>query len=697
MDNRSINSSPQYAHQAYDNTSKNSHPVKQHETLHLSGKEHTVSKAKTWGSKLCRALFSLGGLISRPKHHHDQQTHMERSTPTQNPISDRKVTKAPKNSASHSTRPLPPKPEPFTSSKPTSSPRPSKTELPVSSNPVGSNPVSSNQYENVKFSKTMNISSPDKPATQELSSSSGRKIQESISSLFSLLESLPSELNKVFPERAMDQESIDNFKELAGKSKTIGSDKSLNHPDNQTKEAKQFKSVAAPKYKNIHCHKDFCASSGNKYHATHINMPNGRYIAAQGPTGTTEENFLHLLRENDAPISVALIGHGDLTYKDGRQKNLLQVGPEDIGKPKTIPAQVDDSGNVISKEFEIELLETTEVPEHNFRIDKLKIDGKTHFRINEMGWKDFSAGNPARLVAIPLIVEMLRQQPEVVDRSGEPIVVNCNAGVGRTGTFITANDTVRQYLEQDGHYEPNFDNKILDARERRNNFVQTDGQYSTLNCIHKNLPTIVEPIIEALGMKKSSRPQGAFTKTQSPVDNGLDTSMTSSSSPDYANLNDSEYSTVSGTQVSRLLDGFNEAKIINNKFQNEAELVSKLEKLSMEDLRSLIAPGKQNSLSHNITDNSIKNKAILLVASAYGKKKATKYIQEFKNDFQKAKETIKKEYEKRNNATHNAIKNAALQEVDRQLALNQPPATSKPGIFGSENPYVNLRDYNKSR
>lgn len=686
MDNRPVNSSPQHTHQTHDNASKNSHPVGQHETLHLPKKGYTVGKPKIWGLKLCRALFSLGGLIHRPKKYFDQLIDEKRTTPTQNPISDRRVTNPKENSDSHSTRALPPKPEPFTSSKPAPSPRPSKTEL----------PVSGNQYENVKFPETMDVSSPDKPATPGLSSR-GKITQESISSLFSLLESLPPELNKVFPERATDQESIDNFKELASKSKTIGSDKSLNHPDNRTKEAKQFKSVAAPKYKNIHCHKDFCASPGKKYHATHINMPNGRYIAAQGPTGTTEENFLHLLRENNAPISVALIGHSDLTYKDGRQKNLLQVGPEDIGKPKIIPAQVDDSGNVISKEFEIELLETTEVPEHNFRIDKLKIDGKTHFRINEMGWKDFSAGNPARLVAIPLIIEMLRQQPEVVDRSGEPIVVNCNAGVGRTGTFITANDTVRQYLEQDGHYEPNFDNKILEARERRNNFVQTDGQYSTLNCIHKNLPTMAEPIIEALGMKKTSRPQEALTKTQSPVDNDLNTSITSSSSPDYANLNDSEYSTVSGTQVSRLLDEFNEAKITNNKFQNEAELVSKLEKLSMEDLRNLIAPGNQTSLSRNIPDNIIKNKAILLVASAYGKKKATKYIQEFKNDFQKAKEAVRKEYERKNSTTYNAIKNAALQEIDRQLALSQPPETSEQETLESENPYVNLKDHNKSR
>lgn len=123
-------------------------------------KGYTVGKPKIWGLKLCRALFSLGGLIHRPKKYFDQLIDEKRTTPTQNPISDRRVTNPKENSDSHSTRALPPKPEPFTSSKPAPSPRPSKTEL----------PVSGNQYENVKFPETMDVSSPDKPATPGLSS-----------------------------------------------------------------------------------------------------------------------------------------------------------------------------------------------------------------------------------------------------------------------------------------------------------------------------------------------------------------------------------------------------------------------------------------------------------------------------------------------------------------------------------------------
>ena len=213
-------------------------------------------------------------------------------------------------------------------------------------------------------------------------------------------------------------------------------------------------------------------------------MPNGQYIAAQGPISRTEENFLHLLKENKSPISVALIGEGDLRYtsgsRAGTEKIMVKLGPIDVGRPQTIPAQKNENGNTIAEAFEIELIETIEIPSLDFRIDKLKLDGETHFRVSEMGWKDFSAGNPARLVAVALIVEKLRHNPEVADRIDERIVVNCNAGVGRTGSFITTDDTIRQYLEQDGQFESDFDQKILGARARRNNFVQTDGQYLSL-------------------------------------------------------------------------------------------------------------------------------------------------------------------------------------------------------------------------
>lgn len=705
MDNRPVNTSPQNTHRGM-NTTLGTDSASQKEMLQLSGKHYKVSKAVIWGLKLCRTLFSLGGTIKRPENYFNRLIDEKQNGPQQKPITERNVTHTQISSGFDYNRPLPDRPLPDRPLPPTPGPQITANPSLVQRLPVRDTIDDSNQYQygDDEFPESMDVFDPSlskATANQELSPE-GKDIQHSVLSAFSLLENLPPELNRVHPEEAEDEKSINGFKSLKKQSNKIAipPEKSLNSPDNKTEEADRFRSIADPKYRNIHCHKEFCASTTYQYHATKIDMPNGKYIAAQGPISTTEENFLHLLKENNSPISVALIGEGDLRYtrgpRIGTEKNMLKIGPIDIGRPQTIPPQKDENGNVIAEAFEIELVETIDIPSLNFRIDKLKFDGETHFRVSEMGWKDFSAGNPARLVAVALIVEKLRQNPEVVDRIDERIVVNCNAGVGRTGSFITTDNTVRQYLEQDGHFESDFDQKILDARARRNNFVQTDGQYSTLNTVHQNLAAIAEPIIDALEMRKLPESQEAFAETQLPVDvNDDNTSVISGSSSISEESTDSEYASVSGTQFSRLFDEFNGSEIINDKFKNEAELVSKLEGLSIANIRRLIVSGDKNSVARNISDNNIKNKAITLVASIYGKKKAVKYISDSDNDFQKAKEKVENEYKTKNNETHTRVKNAALQEINRQSAINQPPAIPEQKSFEPETPYENYQGYRR--
>nr|MDT0250748.1 protein-tyrosine phosphatase family protein [Endozoicomonas sp.] len=627
MDSKPVNSSTPKNDHHLSNDKANKESIHLNEKITIDGKEHKVSKPVIWGLKLCRALLSVFGLFKKAENYLKNLIDENRSTPQQKTLSERSITKT-KDGKGVTSKRLP--------------------------------------KDNIEFKKL-------------------------IPSTFSSLKELPESLNKAFPEKAEDETLINGYQKLAKQSRNlkISSSNSLNSKENTSEEANQFRKTAVPKYKDIHCHKDYCPAPGNTYHATKIAMPHGDFIAAQGPVTATVDNYIRLINSNDAPVSLALIGEGDLRYKNDKEKNLSRIGPKEIGQPQKIPEQKDNNGNVIAKAFEIELVESFDIADLDFRIDKFKIDGKTHFRVNEMGWKDHTAGNPARLVAVALIVEKLRQHPEVADRAEQPIVVNCNAGVGRTGTFITADDTVREYLEQGGEYSQDFDQKILYARERRNLFVQTNGQYSTLTALHQNLATIAEPIIHALDIRKEPKSQEILKNTQSLNDDNISLISASSYIPEES-TDSSAYASVQGTKLSRLFTTLNKAKIENGKLNIESDIKGKLEKFPIDKLRGLITSGSQNSLTKNITDPAIKDHALTLISKVYGKKKAVNYIKQQNEDLQKAKNKIEQEYKEKTGATHNTIKTAALQEINRQITLQQPPQTPRRDTIETENPYVNF-------
>ncbi|WP_257283667.1 hypothetical protein [Endozoicomonas sp. SESOKO1] len=60
----------------------------------------------------------------------------------------------------------------------------------------------------------------------------------------------------------------------------------------------------------------------------------------------------------------------------------------------------------------VSLIGSIALPDTKRRIDQLEINGKPHFRINEMGWVDGTVNHPPRLAAITIIAESLRKHPE---------------------------------------------------------------------------------------------------------------------------------------------------------------------------------------------------------------------------------------------------------------------------------------------
>ncbi|AMO56922.1 hypothetical protein GZ77_01755 [Endozoicomonas montiporae] len=260
----------------------------------------------------------------------------------------------------------------------------------------------------------------------------------------------------------------------------------------------RFQSEAVPKFRDIVCDKDSCAAEPNHlYHCNTVETPSGTYVAAQGCVEETEANFISMLAYQKSAISVSLVSKEELDAPKitpdnpiGKKSNkrTTSAGPRNVGEEKTY--------NNVTVKLENQFW----LDDGNIRVDVLKLDGEQHFRVYDTGWEDHTSGNPSRLAALSVLIEQLRQDPSVADRKDNPTIVNCNAGIGRTGTLITLNSSTREYLEH-GQVTSNVDDVILKARETRKSFVQTAGQHNTLKALHQDLPSVLNPLLNAAGLE----------------------------------------------------------------------------------------------------------------------------------------------------------------------------------------------------
>lgn len=301
-------------------------------------------------------------------------------------------------------------------------------------------------------------------------------IDQQLTQAKSLREEVPLEINERFDNLPGDD---------------LTRDDNLN-----TTEFTEFKNEAKPKYKNINYSAKSGATKNHIYHANKIDLPMGSYIAAQGPISTTHDNFVRMLVENDSPISVALVNKNDLFANNGREKNIDHIGSKNVGEEMIIPAKFNKQDQEIAPEITIKLINQESIDNDSIRVDTFIINGKIHHRINEMGWEDHTAGSPARLGMISTIAERLRLDDSVIDRLANPTTVNCNAGVGRTGTFITANNLTRHYIEDFSVPHPTLDQVIGKGRESRNKFVQTPQQLETLVNFEQHISDIMQPLMD---------------------------------------------------------------------------------------------------------------------------------------------------------------------------------------------------------
>ncbi|WP_257296614.1 protein-tyrosine phosphatase family protein [Endozoicomonas sp. YOMI1] len=303
-------------------------------------------------------------------------------------------------------------------------------------------------------------------------------------------------VTQIFPDSSRSAEVSKRFRDLRKRSRDVPFEQNLNGGACARTSAANFRDYAIPKCSNISCHQAYCAMPGQAYHANYIDMHYGNFIAAQGAVNRTHNRFLQLLAVNDTAVSVALVTESELNRPDN-----TRIGPTDTLQPKTIPALqiTTTTGTETLPSVSVSLVGSIDVPDMKLRIDQLEINGKPHFRMNEMGWVDGTANNPIRLAAITMIAETLRKHPAVLERANHPMVVNCNAGVGRTGTFIVASDIIRHYGQNPQGDTLDIDSKILAAKQRRSvQFVQNSGQYQNLVTLQENRNTLLQALFEAV-------------------------------------------------------------------------------------------------------------------------------------------------------------------------------------------------------
>lgn len=179
------------------------------------------------------------------------------------------------------------------------------------------------------------------------------------------------------------------------------------------------------------------------------------YIATQGPLPETRNDFWKMVLQQKSPIIVML------TQCNERRRVKCDHYWPFTDEP------------VLYGEVSAEMLSETESPEWIIRKIRLGYADESLdvLHLNYTSWPDHGVPTVNAIESILQFVHIVRLQ---ANRTKDPIIVHCSAGVGRTGTFI-ALDRLMQHIRE--HEFVDILGMVSEMRSHRLSMVQTEEQY----------------------------------------------------------------------------------------------------------------------------------------------------------------------------------------------------------------------------
>ncbi|XP_047431711.1 receptor-type tyrosine-protein phosphatase O isoform X2 [Mugil cephalus] len=179
------------------------------------------------------------------------------------------------------------------------------------------------------------------------------------------------------------------------------------------------------------------------------------YIATQGPLPETRNDFWRMVLQQKSPIIVMLT-----QCQERRRVKCDHYWPF-TEEP------------VLYGEISVEMLSEAESPEWTIRKFRLGYADETQdvLHLNYTSWPDHGVPTVNAIESILQFVHIVRQQ---ANRTKDPLIVHCSAGVGRTGTFI-ALDRLMQHIRE--HEFTDILGLVSEMRAHRLSMVQTEEQF----------------------------------------------------------------------------------------------------------------------------------------------------------------------------------------------------------------------------
>lgn len=311
----------------------------------------------------------------------------------------------------------------------------------------------------------MSVASTHKSENLSLSSSSdvlplspGEKHREMVKKIYS---GLPQVKEAFQPVGVKNLPDFDCKKAKEGVNKTffeivnLGSDGTPNRVEFMV----SFGNATTPKnrYNNIFPYDFNSVETGGYFNASRIYLHGQHYIAAQGPKMECIKSFWQTVEEEKIPLIVNLTMATEVKGGQLREKCFNYWDQERLVLAKGLELKKESERLIYENEHEERLVERM------FDINGHKVR-QLHFE----NWPD--QGKPDMDVFLKLMEEA---------GGDEQMLVHCSAGVGRTGTFITAHSNIYGKLEK-GKEKVCLDRSLLKLRLQRMYMIQTDEQFKTV-------------------------------------------------------------------------------------------------------------------------------------------------------------------------------------------------------------------------